>query len=588
MPSCNSVVDHGDGLAAMMKSFPLRVGAAAAFVVLSSATSSAAARIVFPSPTQRVHPSLFASVVIAQFIAVVSSSSEGVVHDFDDSIPDENDDHLSGASEGSSEPSNQPLTPARDEYTESNRVINVATVIDRFSRVIANEIIRRLPPAPMLLQFRPPWRENTSKQKPQMNSVKGEQSNNDDDPANVREGAANYAIDIQRKRRVGGWCPPDEDSGQGDVEDGSAMIDKSVVACSPDASSSVGIGDSCHYVDEERRKAHVMSDDVEAGMVVYVFAQEKVDLEEEPPSGGIFNSLEGSGDAGSDKGSIRGMRCLHEMGQHYDNDEQVIQYTLLKREPVELGNVDAYRKDFAYQPVVLTIDSGMYDSSATTHGHELETRIKPEDEAIVTVVSKRNQQSHWHDEVGDDQQVSFRWFSWVSHISQMLHRGREYDSGITHMDSDVVISSSSETPYQSNIYEEDGRRPFAGGSHGEIWRARRRCPMTGDETDNSTSKFASCDEKKDLIVKRLKIEFGYEILEAGLREVYFGELLAREAEAPNLFTTYVDHFFREGQKPGQVELWIVFENAGPSLRSFLYQAVDTGGFVVFQVRFSSK
>jgi len=64
--------------------------------------------------------------------------------------------------------------------------------------------------------------------------------------------------------------------------------------------------------------------------------------------------------------------------------------------------------------------------------------------------------------------------------------------------------------------------------------------------------------------------------------VYFGELLAREVESSNLFTTYVDHFFREGAK-GQIELWIVFENAGPSLRSFLYTPVDTaGGFMVFQ------
>jgi hypothetical protein len=57
-----------------------------------------------------------------------------------------------------------------------------------------------------------------------------------------------------------------------------------------------------------------------------------------------------------------------------------------------------------------------------------------------------------------------------------------------------------------------------------------------------------------------------------LREVYFGELLAREAEASSLVTTYVDHFFREGKK-GQIELWIVFENAGPSLRSFLYTSI---------------
>jgi hypothetical protein len=82
-------------------------------------------------------------------------------------------------------------------------------------------------------------------------------------------------------------------------------------------------------------------------------------------------------------------------------------------------------------------------------------------------------------------------------------------------------------------------------------------------------------------VKRLKIEQGYAILEAGLREVYFGELLAREVDSQMLFTTYIDHFFREGRR-GQVELWIVFENAGPSLRSYLYEATVADGFVVFQ------
>lgn len=81
----------------------------------------------------------------------------------------------------------------------------------------------------------------------------------------------------------------------------------------------------------------------------------------------------------------------------------------------------------------------------------------------------------------------------------------------------------------------------------------------------------------------LPMLYRYPILEAGLREVYFGELLGREAESSNMFTTYVDHFFREGAQ-NQVELWIVFENAGPSLRSFLYTQVDSGdlGFMVFQ------
>ncbi|KAL3762105.1 hypothetical protein ACHAW5_008845 [Stephanodiscus triporus] len=199
----------------------------------------------------------------------------------------------------------------------------------------------------------------------------------------------------------------------------------------------------------------------------------------------------------------------------------------------------------------------------------------------------------------DDRQVSFRWWSWVSHISQIFH-----DDGEGHDDARELASPNDaigppdaatgppsprdrlKSTYRSIIYEEDGGRPFAGGSHGEIWRARRRCPIIaggqgGTKIVNVTKAYHSCDDGRDLIVKRLKIERGYFVLEAGLREVYFGELLAREVESSSLFTTYVDHFFREGTT-NVAELWIVFENAGASLRSFLYTAVDAGGYMLFQ------
>ena len=124
-------------------------------------------------------------------------------------------------------------------------------------------------------------------------------------------------------------------------------------------------------------------------------------------------------------------------------------------------------------------------------------------------------------------------------------------------------------PYGNEIYEEVGGGAFAGGAFGEIWRARRRCPAAaargeegGNEEKGSESNEGDhCDGGKDLIVKRLRIERGQDMLEAGLREVYFGELLSREADSSGLFTTYVDHFFR-GVEGGPVELWIVFENAG--------------------------
>ena len=102
---------------------------------------------------------------------------------------------------------------------------------------------------------------------------------------------------------------------------------------------------------------------------------------------------------------------------------------------------------------------------------------------------------------------------------------------------------------------------FAGGSHGEIWRGRRKC------FDNNMN---DCNSREPLIFKRLKVESGgYRVLEAGLREVYFGNLLRGllsddGSERPR-FTSYVEHFFGENG-----ELWIVFKDAGSSLRSFLY------------------
>jgi serine/threonine protein kinase len=108
--------------------------------------------------------------------------------------------------------------------------------------------------------------------------------------------------------------------------------------------------------------------------------------------------------------------------------------------------------------------------------------------------------------------------------------------------------------------------PFAGGSHGDVWRGHEVCEADEECAD-------------DLVFKRLRVQRGYPILEAGLREVYFGGWLAGRPES-SLFTRYVDHFFREVS--GEFELWIVFENAGPSLRSFLYTAVDSGDYILYE------
>jgi hypothetical protein len=113
-------------------------------------------------------------------------------------------------------------------------------------------------------------------------------------------------------------------------------------------------------------------------------------------------------------------------------------------------------------------------------------------------------------------------------------------------------------------------------------------------------------------LKKLKVEQSYRILEAGLREVYFGHLLlSKEKEEqqnhandekekktsttkagrkrPNqggqMFTRYVDHFFLERgnhSSAPQLELWIVYRYAGPSLRSFLYTGSLVGDYMIFQ------
>jgi len=451
--------------------------------------------------------------------------------------------------------SSPPPRNSLDRDDAAARVISSSppNFVDRFSRAVANEILHRFPFARELLRH---WQLPTT-----MSNPGGARETTDylttttgggifDGSPSRQKGklfSRQKQIHVQSERRVGTWCrPTDESSPVGGME--VEVMDKSVVACSPESSTSSssfeGATSNCLVVQDAGVGGGVDdSGDVRPGMVVYVLPRARVD-----DAGG------GSDDGEKGGEEIEGGGCLLEMGRRYDNDEQVVQYTLLQREPVELGNVDVHWKDFAYRPV-----AGVF---------ELETRSEPGAVDTIAPLAARPRRHTWDDGVGvGDQQVSFRWWSWVSHISQIFHPN--------------AIGSAD----QSIIYEEDGRLPFAGGSHGEIWRARRRCPALAGggvgAADNSTEAFPSCDDGRDLIVKRLKIEHGFFVLEAGLREVYFGELLAREVESSSLFTTYVDHFFRE-RVLDVAELWIVFENAGTSLRSFLYTAVDAGGFMLFQ------
>ena len=202
----------------------------------------------------------------------------------------------------------------------------------------------------------------------------------------------------------------------------------------------------------------------------------------------------------------------------------------------------------AYRPVDLWTTAG----DVGEDGGRVSGQLEPATEAVVS--SDTLPTLDWDggaaaDEEEEDLSLSFRWWSWYSHISEWL-RG---------------------APPGSEMYEEVGGGAFAGGAFGDIWRARRRCPAAAaregegdgdnEEGEPESNEEGRCDGGKELIVKRLRIERGHDMLEAGLREVYFGELLSREAESSGLFTTYVDHFFR-GAEGGRVELWIVYENAG--------------------------
>ena len=148
-------------------------------------------------------------------------------------------------------------------------------------------------------------------------------------------------------------------------------------------------------------------------------------------------------------------------------------------------------------------------------------------------------------------------------------------------------------------YEKLGERAFAGGSHGEVWKAKRRChQLSVNFGQRSARDFPNedrwydynhrrlrtlCNEDEMLIMKRLKVGKSYELMEAGLREIYFGDILSRNEESSSLFTTYIDHFFHQKHNDVQeLELWIVFRDAGPSLRSYLYSPLTSGDFVVYQ------
>jgi serine/threonine protein kinase len=273
-------------------------------------------------------------------------------------------------------------------------------------------------------------------------------------------------------------------------------------------------------------------------------------------------------------------------------------YTLLEPVQLELGVVPRHFLDFAYNPVLGRANSDpAYINAATSPI------------ATQSIDRKPQLQNTLKDDDNDDNET-------------VLQEQKATNVAITSPeDRFTVISSTFSSwwswwfPYASSWWKPHGlsrsdftmgKSPFAGGSHGEVWRGRRVC-REGDDAGRSTAFLNSrqkqrlykhidgadeCDEQQPLVLKRLKINRGYKLLEAGLREVYFGNLIRRQLDESqrNLYTAYVDHFFREVpkrifgrlQESIDLELWIVFEDAGPSLRSYIYTATMADGFVMYQ------
>ncbi len=86
--------------------------------------------------------------------------------------------------------------------------------------------------------------------------------------------------------------------------------------------------------------------------------------------------------------------------------------------------------------------------------------------------------------------------------------------------------------FRGSAYEKMGERAFAGGTHGEVWRAKRRCNQVVVNLATESQHFSnmrygfeqkpSCIEGESLVMKRLKVGKSYALMEAGLREIYFG------------------------------------------------------------------
>ena len=276
-----------------------------------------------------------------------------------------------------------------------------------------------------------------------------------------------------------------------------------------------------------------------AGMILQVFlTNENIEVEEMP-------------------GNLPACSVDHSR-QHLPLDSFVYDhaYELLEPLHLELGHIPRHALDYAYTPVVIHNEKDRETEQNKPHGHSQQQQ--EHHERFANDFEEPCKAVAW----GDDEATSSSWWQWWFPFTTSTWWKNH---GSTKADFDM------------------GKTAFAGGSHGEVWRGHQICKKPKRKNwkmDNGDSnKSEACDEQQSLIFKRLKVEHGYRLLEAGLREVYFGTVMRAESES--LSTVYVDHFFREVDK--NLELWIVFQDAGPSLRSYIYTPVSTpGGFIMFQ------
>jgi len=241
-----------------------------------------------------------------------------------------------------------------------------------------------------------------------------------------------------------------------------------------------------------------------------------------------------------------------------DGSSNNIRNAYVLEEPVHLelgedGRYVRYVADFAYQPV-----SGGDDYVAPVEDDGPRRRWEG--------TASEDEREFCHDEGGCEggglEEATNYWWQWW--VPRFMWKS----------DADYYER------FSSNYYRMNDKA-FAGGSHGEVWRGRRRCKThPQQQTRQQREDEESCRES--LIFKRLKVEQGYRILEAGLREVHFGRWLSQQRLSDaNRFTRYVDHFFRE-RSNGDLDLWIVFNDAGPTLRSYLYSGIVVGDTVILQ------